>query len=94
MRQNDLTLRLEGLTLDTLYENPIRQIAGGRLDDGLDGGIKAAVDRDRQRQKLAREIAIVEKKMRGEKQFNRQVEMLAELGRLKREISSCIGGKV
>jgi hypothetical protein len=30
----------------------------------------------------------------GEKQFNRQVEMPAELGRLKRELSNCIGGEV
>jgi len=78
------TLRFEGLNLDALYENLARQIASGRL--GADGNIAEAVDRDKRRQKLDREIAALEKKVLREKQFNRQVELNGELKRLRAEL--------
>ncbi|MDR1764903.1 MAG: DUF4391 domain-containing protein [Lachnospiraceae bacterium] len=77
-------LRFEGLNLDAVYENLARQIAGGRLD--AEGDIAGAVERDKQRQKLEREIAIFEKKLMREKQFNRQVELNSGLKRLKAEL--------
>ena len=73
-------LKFKGLDQDAVYENLARQIAGGRL--GADGDIADAVDRDKRRQKLEREIAALEKKMLREKQFNRQVELNGELKRL------------
>ena len=78
------TLKLEGLNLDAVYENLARQIAGGRLGTG--GDIDEAVERDKQRHKLEREIATLEKKILHEKQFNRQVEQNMELKRLKKEL--------
>ncbi|GHT87983.1 hypothetical protein FACS1894137_15930 [Spirochaetia bacterium] len=63
-----LTLRLEGLTIDTLYENFIRQIARERLDGRAVEDIGGAVSRDEQRRKLAQEIAMLEKKVKAEKQ--------------------------
>jgi len=79
-----LALKFEGLNLDAMYENLARQIAGGRL--GASGDIAEAVDRDRYRQKLEREIAALEKKMLREKQLNKQVEMNGELKRLRAEL--------
>lgn len=81
---DSLPLKFEGLNLDALYENLARQIAGGRL--GANGDIAAAVYRDKQRQKLARSIAALEKKMHREKQFNKQVELNGELKRLRIEL--------
>ncbi|KGP76137.1 hypothetical protein JT05_06625 [Desulfosporosinus sp. Tol-M] len=78
------TLKFEGLNLDAVYENLSRQIAGGRL--GTEGDIAEAVDRDKQRQKLERDIAALEKKVLREKQFNRQVELNSELKRLRVEL--------
>ena len=78
------TLKFEGLNLDAVYENLARQIAGGRL--GTVGDIDEAVNRDKQRQKLERDIAALEKKILREKQFNRQVELNSELKRLKKEL--------
>ncbi len=74
------TLKFEGLNLDAVYENLARQIAGGRF--GTIGDITEAVDRDKQRQKLERDIAALEKKLMREKQFNKQVELNGELKRL------------
>ena len=73
-------LKFEGLNLDAVYENLARQISGGRL--GTDGDIEEAVDRDKKRQKLERDIVTLEKKLLREKQFNKQVELNGELKRL------------
>jgi len=78
------TLRFEGRNLDDVYENIARNIAGGRL--GVSGDISEAVDRDKQRQKLERDIATLEKKVLREKQFNRQVELNGELKQLRAEL--------
>jgi hypothetical protein len=78
------TLKFEGLNLDAVYENLARQISGGRL--GTDGDIEDAVDRDKQRQKLERDIAALGKKLLREKQFNKQVELNGELKRLNKEL--------
>lgn len=80
----EFTLKFEGLNLDAVYENLARQIAGGRLD--AEGDIIKAVERDKQRQKLERDIATLEKKVLREKQFNRQVELNSELKRLRAEL--------
>lgn len=77
-------LKFEGLNLDAVYENLARQISGGRL--GAEGDISDAVERDKQRQKLERDIASLEKKILREKQFNRQVELNGELKRLRAEL--------
>ena len=79
-----LTVKFEGLNLDAVYENLARNISGGRL--GADGDIEEAVDRDKRKQKLERDIAALEKKLLREKQFNKQVELNGELKRLRNEL--------
>jgi hypothetical protein len=81
---NGFTLKFEGLNLDDVYENLARQIAGGRL--GTEGDIAKAVEKDKQRQRIEREIAVLEKKVLREKQFNKQVELNGELKRLRVEL--------
>lgn len=81
----DLNLRLDGLDMDTLYEGFLRQIAGERLGDA-NGSIKEAIDCDERRQKLERAISSLEKKVRREKQFNKQVELNSQLRRIKKEL--------
>ena len=83
-----LALKFEGLNLDAVYENLARQISGGRL--GTDGDIEEAVDRDKQRQKLERDIAALEKKLLREKQFNKQVVLNGELKRLRKELEDLL----
>jgi len=78
------TLKIEGLNLDLVYENLARQISDGRL--GFTGDIERAVERDKQRLKLERDIAVLEKKVLQERQFNRQVELNGELKKLRKEL--------
>jgi hypothetical protein len=83
---NELSLRLDGLNMDAVYEGFIRQIARGRLDGTPGGDIKDAVTRDERRQKLQKEITALENKVRREKQFNMQVELNSQLKRLRGEL--------
>ena len=84
------TLKLKGLNLDAVYKSLARQIAGGRL--GAEGDLAAAVDRDQRRQRLERDVALLEKKVLREIQFNRQVELNAELKRMKQELEELLHG--
>lgn len=79
-----LSLKIEGLNLDEVYENLVRQVARGRLD--TKGDITKAVERDKKMQKLIRDIAALEKKVTLEKQFNKQVALNNELKRLRKEL--------
>ena len=83
---NELSLRLDGLNMDAVYEGFFRQIAKERLDGTPGGDIKDAVTRDERLQKLQKEIAALENKVRREKQFNKQVELNSELKRLRLEM--------
>jgi hypothetical protein len=81
-----LSLKLDGLNMDTVYESLIRQIAGERLQTNADTGITEAVSRDERRQKLQKEILALGKKMQRERQFNRQVEINEGIKKLNREL--------
>jgi len=80
----NLNIKFEGLNLDAVYENIVRQIAAGRLSDNIE--LSEAVERDKKHRKLEWEIAALENKMLREKQFNRQCEMNEELKKLKKEV--------
>ena len=84
-----LFLRLEGLTIDAIYDGFVRQIAGERLasQNGTATSLKDAVERDTQRQLLLKQISVLEKRVNNEKQFNRRVELNAELKKLKSDLS-------
>ena len=79
----ELSLRVEGLSMESAYEGFVRQIAGERLADS--GRLKEDVERARRRQLLEKQIAALEKRIVNEKQFNRQVEMNGEMKQLKKE---------
>ena len=81
LSRTELALNFEGLNLDAMYDNLVRQIAARRLDVARD--IAEAVELDKRRRKLERDIATLEKKILCEKQFNRQVELNCELKRLR-----------
>lgn len=82
----DLPLKLVGLDMDAVYENLVRQIAGDRLQSGQGENLQAAVEREKQREQLKKQIFALEKKIKREKQFNRQVEMNSLLKKLRKEL--------
>ena len=89
MPEDALRFRLEGLTLDALYESLVRQIAGDALTAASPAeDLRAAVSRDERRRKLDRQIALLEGRLRREKQLNRRLELNAELKKLRKELGN------
>ncbi len=86
MPPEDLPLKMEGLTIDAVYENFVRQIAGDVLAGGETETLKEAVDRSEKRAQLEKQIAVLQSKIRKEKQLNVQMKLSAELKALKKEL--------
>lgn len=84
----ELPLRIEGLDLDRVYENLVRQIAGDVLAANAGETLQETVAKDARRQELQRRIVLLEAKVKKEKQFNKQVQMSTELRALRRELES------
>ena len=86
--EDELPLKVEGLSVDKVYENFVRQIAGDALrsETGKPESLKESVERDNRRQELEKQIAALQTKVRKEKQLNKQVQLNAELKKLKNEL--------
>jgi len=82
----ELPLRMEGLSIDAVYENFVRQIAGDALEGGQSETLKESVDRSEKRAQLEKQIATLQGKVRKEKQLNMQMKLNAELKALKKEL--------
>lgn len=87
LNEDELPLKLEGLNVDAVYENFVRQIAGDKLKTENTGeSLKESVARDEQKQALQKQIATLQAKIRKEKQLNKQMQMNTELKKLKKEL--------
>lgn len=86
MPENELRFSIDGLNMDVVYENLVRQIAGEILQTNSNESLKDSVERDEERRRLEKQIAALENKIRKEKQLNRRMEMNTELKRLKEEL--------
>lgn len=85
--EDELGLKLDGLNMDAVYENYVRQIAGDVLHTGVAESLKESVERSKQIQLLQKQIVTLQKKIHKEKQLNRQIELNAELKCLRKELS-------
>lgn len=87
--EDELPLKLEGLNVDAVYENFVRQIAGDKLKTESAGeSLKESVARDEQKQQLKKQINTLQAKIRKEKQLNKQMQMNTELKKLKKELEA------
>lgn len=85
--ETNLPVHLDGLNIDAVYENFVRQIAGDVLQAATpQESLKESVARDDRRDDLQKQINKLQAKIRKEKQLNRQMEMNAELKKLRREL--------
>lgn len=93
LSENDLHLTLEGLNIDSVYENFVRQIAGNNLrQETTDESLSESVNKMEQRKLLEKQIQTLQAKVRKEKQLNKQVQLNAELKKLKKELESLDNG--
>ena len=87
MEASQLSLTLDGLNLDTIYNNFIRQVAGQKLQDNEGTEIKVAIDHAKETEKLKTAITTLESKILNEKQFNLQVRWMGRLRKLKAQLN-------
>ena len=84
LEETELIVKLEGLNLDDVYENLVRQIAGDKLQsDNSTESLKQSVERDKEIETLKKQISILQNKIRKEKQLNKQIDMNTELKKLR-----------
>lgn len=89
LAEDELPLKLEGLNVDAVYENFVRQIAGDKLKTEAAGeSLKESVARDEQKQALQKQITTLQAKIRKEKQLNKQMQMNTELKKLKKKLEA------
>lgn len=79
-------LQLEGLTTDAVYENIVRQIAGGVVQAEKNLSLQDAVERDAKIKNLKKQIETLHAKIRKEKQLNVQMKLNKELKLLKKAL--------
>lgn len=90
--ENELPVHLDGLNVDAVYENFVRQIAGNTLQAVTpQETLKESVARNDRRDELQKQINKLQAKIRKEKQLNRQMEMNTELKKLRKELEEITG---
>ena len=87
MKEGELPIKIDGLNIDKVYENCVRQIAGNVLEtETTDETLAESVARDERRKELTKQIENLQSKMRKEKQLNKQVELNTEIKKLKKAL--------
>ena len=85
MDEDSLPVHLDGLSVDTVYENFVRQIAGDVLLEENGTTLKESIEQQKQREQLEKQIAVLEAKIRKEKQPRKKFEMVQKLNGMKGE---------
>ena len=82
-----LNLKIDGLNIDKVYENFVRQIAGEQLQNrDKHESLKDSVEREVKKKELEKKIDSLKQKVRKEKQFNKQMQLNTELKMLRKEL--------
>lgn len=83
-------LEFSGINLDNMYENLLNSISNNELDKFSGATLKERVLNSIEFEKVQKQVNNLSKKVKNEKQFNRQVELNFELKELKKKISSLL----
>ena len=84
-----LSLRLEGATTDEVYENLVRSVAGGGLQEKREGeNFAQAVSREEKRAALQKKLDKLERMTRKEIQPKKKFELYQQVQAIKKEIEA------
>lgn len=89
MPQDELTLKIEGLNMDTVWENLIIQVGGVEVGQGK--SLDEQIQLDEQKAKLQKEIEKLEKQARNEKQPNKKFQLAQQAKVLKKRLEGLDG---
>lgn len=83
----ELPLKFVGLSMDAVYENFVRQIAGKLLETREKGeSLKKSVNREQEVAAIQKEIEKLKSRIRNEKQLNIQMELNNRVKELNKEL--------
>lgn len=90
LKEDELSLKLDGLNLDAAYENYVYQIAGDNLQSNNNQSLQDTIEVEEKRKTIQRQIDILVSKIRKEKQLNIQIRLNAELKKLRKELEELL----
>ena len=87
LSEDENLLKFSGISLDDMYENLLNSISNNELNRFSGDTLKERVLSSVEYEKIQKQVNNLSKKVKNEKQFNRQVELNAELKELKKKIN-------
>ena len=85
MRSDELTLKIEGSSMDALYDNFVRQVAGSKISE-LSGTLKEDIAISQEQEALQREIGTLKKRIAAERQPQKKFMLHKQLKELEKKI--------
>ncbi len=73
LNEEDMPIKIDGLDIDKVYENFVRQIAGKTLQSKQFESLQESVERDLRKKELEKQVILAEQKVKKEKQLNKQI---------------------
>ena len=86
IKDTEISLSIEGLTMDAIYETLVRQVAGESIIMQSES-LREDVEKSTQREMLLKEIEIVKRKINNEKQPKKKFELHQQLIKLKKDLN-------
>lgn len=84
-QRDTLNVPLAGLDLDAVWENIVATIGSITVQEG--NTLTEQIKSDEQKSKLQKQIQLLQQKLNKEKQYNKQIEINAEIKRLKKQLN-------
>lgn len=82
---NSVSLSLQGLSMDAIYENFVRQIAGGQITSSATN-LRQAIEETAKMEAVQSEIATLEKRMAAERQPQKKFALHQEILKLREQL--------
>ncbi|MCF0242928.1 MAG: DUF4391 domain-containing protein [Treponema sp.] len=77
---DELSFTLNGLNFDSMWENVIRTVGG--IEQQAETTLEEQINLNIEKSKVQKQIDVLKKKMKNEKQLNRQLEIKSEIKKL------------
>lgn len=85
---NELSLPVNALDMDSLYESIVRFVAGDALTAAPDENLKTAIEQTQAQENLRRQLEHLKSHMKKEKQLSRQMELRRQIKQLERQLNN------
>lgn len=85
---NELSLPVNALDMDSLYESIVRFVAGDALTAAPDENLKTAIKQTQAQENLRRQLEQLKSHMKKEKQLSRQMELRRQIKQLEKQLNN------